>query len=250
MAQKNKKSYSTINLFIRSLIFSIYMIVSICVYATVVILSAFLPLRCRWYIIQKYLKQNVWMLKKICHINYVVEGIENIPKHRVGIIMSKHQSTWETFYLAARFHEPAVIVKRELLWTPFFGWAMSLSEPIGIDRNNKSSAMQQIITKGKKALDAGRWILVFPEGTRVPYGAVGQYKIGGARLAAATGYPVLPVAHNAGKLWQRRKFIKQPGTVRVVFGPLIETTGRKPEEVMKLTKDWIESTMQRLMSDE
>lgn len=250
MKVNNKKSYSTLNLFIRSTIFSIYMIVSICIYSTAVILAAVLPLRYRWYLIQQYLRQNLWVLEKVCHIRHVVEGKENIPKHRVGIIMSKHQSTWETFFLAARFYEPAVIVKRELLWVPFFGWGMSLSQPIGINRQDKSSAMQQIITKGKKALEAGRWILVFPEGTRVPYGVAGHYKIGGARLATATGYPVLPVAHNAGKFWQRRKFIKQPGTVRVVFGPLIETTGRKPEDVIAETKDWIESTMQHLMSDE
>lgn len=243
MQKKSVKQYSTINLFLRSLIFSIYMVVSICFYSVIVIFSFLFPLRYRHILIRAYLRNNLWMLKKICLIHYKVEGLENIPKHRNGIILSKHQSTWETFYLPLKFHDPAIIVKRELLFLPFFGWAMAVSDPIAIDRKNKTSAMQQIIHKGKKCLEAGRWILMFPEGTRVSYGSVGHYKLGGARLAAATGYPVLPIAHNAGRFWARRQFIKQPGTVRVVFGPLIESKGRTPEEIMSQTKDWIESTI-------
>ncbi len=103
--------------------------------------------------------------------------------------------------------------------------------------------MQQIIDKGRKCLDQGRWIMVFPEGTRVAPGTVGKYKLGGARLAAATGYPVMPVAHNAGRCWPKRKFIKQPGTIQVAIGPLIESKDRTSEEILKLTKDWIEDTM-------
>lgn len=106
--------------------------------------------------------------------------------------------------------------------------------------------MQQIIDKGRKCLEAGRWILIFPEGTRVVPGTVGRYRLGGARLAAATGYPIVPVAHNAGNCWPRRKFIKRPGTITVVIGPLIESKGRTPEELLALTKDWIETTMMRI----
>lgn len=186
------------------------------------------------------------VLKFVCHIDYKVEGLENIPKDRVGIIMCKHQSTWETFFLPQYFHTPAAIAKRELAWIPFFGWGLALSDPIFINRSDKKTAMQQIIEKGKRCLDAGRWIMVFPEGTRVPYGKVGLYKLGGARLAAQSGYPVIPVAHNAGKFWPRRKFIKQPGTITVVIGPLIESKGKKPEEILSLAKDWIETTMTRI----
>jgi 1-acyl-sn-glycerol-3-phosphate acyltransferase len=240
------KSYSKINLFFRSLIFSIYLLTSITLYSFVCVISMPFPLRYRHWIIRSFLRSSIYMLKVICHINYQVEGIENIPNDRNGIVLSKHQSTWETFFLPLIFHEPAVIIKRELLWIPFFGWGLAVSDPIAINRNDKTSAMQQIITKGKKCLKAGRWILIFPEGTRTAPGVVVRYRIGGARLAVETGTPVLPVAHNAGRFWRKGKFIKQPGTVRVVIGPLIESNGRKPEEVLHLTQQWIEETMVRI----
>lgn len=240
------ETHSQFILFLRSLVFSIYSLSTIMIYSFVCLASLVLPLRYRHALIRGYLWIYLIVLKKICHIDYRVEGLENIPKDQNGIIMCKHQSTWETFFLPLYFHMPAAIAKRELAWVPFFGWGLAVSSPIFINRNDKKSSMQQIIEKGKKFLDMGRWIMVFPEGTRVPYGKVGHYKMGGARLAAATGYPILPVAHNAGKFWPRRKFIKQPGTITVVIGPLIQSKNRGPEEILKETKDWIESTMVRI----
>lgn len=242
----NKKHYSKINLFIRSLIFSIYSISSICLYSFVVVFTFFFPLHYRYIAIRAWIRAYLYVLKKVCHIDYQIEGLENIPKNRNGIIMSKHQSTLETFLLPLFFRDPAAIAKRELLWIPFFGWALSASRPILINRSDKSSAMKQIITQGKKCLAEGRWIMFFPEGTRVTVGQIGKYKLGGARLAAETGYPVVPVAHNAGRFWPRRKFIKRPGTIHVVVGPLIESQGRTPEEILDLAKYWIESTMVRI----
>lgn len=239
-------SYSQINLFIRSLIFSIYSLTSMVLYSFLCVAAIVLPLRYRHALIRSYLRAYMWVLKVVCHIDYHVEGLNNIPRHRVGIVLSKHQSAWETMFLPLIFHDPAVIAKRELLWIPFFGWGLAVADPISINRNNKASAMQQIITKGKKCLENGRWILMFPEGTRVPTGQVGHYKMGGARLAVETGYPVIPVALNAGRFWPRRKFIKQPGTVQVVIGPLIESKDRKAEEVLRLAKTWIEDTMLRI----
>lgn len=241
-----EKSYSTFNLFIRSLLFSIYSLTTICLYSFVCVLTFLLPLSTRHRFIRFYMRAYFFMLRLICHIDYKVEGLENIPNNRTGVILSKHQSTWETFFLPLIFHDPAVIAKRELLWIPFFGWGLAASDPIAIDRNNKKSAMQQIIEKGKRCLDSGRWVLMFPEGTRVAPGHVGNYRLGGARLAVATSYPIVPVAHNAGRFWPRRKFIKHPGTVQVVIGPLIETKGLEPEQALELTKVWIESTMMRI----
>lgn len=235
-----------INLFIRSLIFSIYSVTTIIIYSFVCLLALPFPLTFRHMLIRKYMQAYFYVLKVVCHIDYKIEGLENIPKDRNGIIMCKHSSTWETFFLPIYFHTPAPIAKRELGWVPFFGWGLAASDPIFINRNNKKSAMQQVIEKGKRCLDAGRWVMVFPEGTRIPFGQEGQYKIGGARLAAATGYPVVPVAHNAGWFWPRRKFIKKPGTITIVIGPVIESEGRKPEEILKLSKDWIETTMTRI----
>ena len=141
----NKKSYSKINLFIRSFIFSIYSVTSICIYSVLVSCALVLPLRYRLAMISGFLRAYVYVLKVVCHIDYKVEGLEHIPSDRNGIIMSKHQSTWETFYLPVLFHVPAAIAKRELLWVPFFGWGFAASEPITINRSNKASAMQQII---------------------------------------------------------------------------------------------------------
>lgn len=205
-----------------------------------------LPLRYRHALIRSYLIVVIYLLKRLCFINYRIEGLSNIPKNRSGVIMSKHQSTWETFYLPLIFHEPAIILKRELLWVPFFGWGLATAEPIAINRGAKRSAMQQIIAQGKKCLKQGRWVLVFPEGTRIPAGSIGHYRLGGARLAVAAGCPIIPIAHNAGRCWPRRGLVKKPGTIHMVIGPPIETEGRTAEEVLQLTKQWIEDTMVRI----
>jgi 1-acyl-sn-glycerol-3-phosphate acyltransferase len=241
-----KKFFCHLNLFVRSMIFFIYSVVTIILYSFVCLASFPFHLRHRHALIRNYMHVYFYVLKLVCRLDYRIEGVENIPQDRNGIIMCKHSSTWETFFLPQYFHTPAALAKRELAWIPFFGWGLALADPIFINRKDKKSAMQQIIDKGKICLADGRSIMVFPEGTRVPFGKVGHYKMGGARLAAATGYPVIPVAHNAGWYWPKRKFIKKPGTITVVIGPLIESTGRQPEEILHLTKDWIETTMTRI----
>ena len=150
-------------------------------------------------------------------------------------------STRETFLLPTLFHQAAIILKKELLWVPFFGWGLAIIDPIVINRKNCKSAMDQVLQQGKKCLSEGRWILVFPEGTRIAPGAPSKFHLGGARLAVAAEAPVIPVAHNAGEHWPKRGFLKIPGTIQVVIGPLIETKGRSPEEVMQEVKIWIET---------
>lgn len=242
-----KKSFLHIaNLFIRSLIFAILMPTITIIQSFICIIFSPLPLRYRYATINLYTWFIIYLLKVICKIDYEIEGLENIPKDRAGVILSKHQSTWETFVIPRLFYEPAIIVKRELLFVPFFGWGMATISPIAINRGDKSSAMTQIIRKGKKCLAIGRWILIFPEGTRIPVGKIGKYRLGGARLAIETGAPVIPIAHNAGRFWPRRKFIKQPGTVKMVIGPLIETKGRTAEDVTQQVKKWIEDTIEKI----
>lgn len=235
-----------INLFIRSFIFSSYTCISAILWSFVCSASFFLPLSYRYKLVSLWTDSVIKALKLICHVNYHVTGWDNIPKNQNGIILCKHQSTWETFFLPGQFNELAIILKRELLWIPFFGWGLAQIDPIAINRSKASNAMGQIINKGKKYLAAGRWILVFPEGTRIATGKVGKYRLGGTRLAVTTGYPILPIAHNAGVFWPRKGFIKKPGTVQVVIGPLIETQNRTPEEVLAEAKNWIESTMKKL----
>lgn len=240
------KQYSKLSIWIRSIIFSIVSVIAIALFCIAIGSSYIFPIRIRHKVIRACVGSYMVLLKVICNIDIKVEGLENIPKDRNGIIMCKHQSTWETFFLPLIFPNPTPIAKRELLWVPLFGWALSASNPITINRGKKGSAQQQILVKGKKSLEDGHWIMFFPEGTRVPFGTVGHYKLGGARLAAATGYPVVPVAHDAGRYWPRRKFLKYPGTIHLVVGPVIESTGRSPEEILDLAKNWIETTMTRI----
>lgn len=242
-----KKSISyRLNLLIRSSVFSLLMLIATIVHSFICLAAFPFPLRYRYKLVTVYTSAILWLLKIICHIDYQIEGLENIPKNRSGIVLSKHQSTWETFFLQGLFHQAAIILKRELLWVPFFGWGLATIDPIAINRSDASSAMNQIINKGRKCLAAGRWILVFPEGTRISPGQAGKYRIGGARLATATGYPIIPVAHNAGHFWPKRSFIKTPGTIRVVMGPLIETKDRSAEDVLAQARNWIEGTMKKL----
>lgn len=200
----------------------------------------------RYRNIRTWTMVNIWLLKVICGINYHIEGEENIPRDRAGVVFCKHQSAWETFLVPRFFRSATVIVKKELFWVPFFGWGLASIAPIAINRSAKKSAMQQIIEKGKKCIARGCWVIVYPEGTRTPPGKVGNYRPGGARLAVAAGCPVLPIAHNAGYFWPKRGFIKRPGTVQVAVGPVIETQGKTAEEVLTEAKNWIENKVQEM----
>ncbi|MBU0687921.1 MAG: 1-acyl-sn-glycerol-3-phosphate acyltransferase [Gammaproteobacteria bacterium] len=187
----------------------------------------------------------LWLLKVICGIRMEVRGLENIPE-QACVVLSKHQSAWETLALQLVLPAHAWVAKRELLWIPFFGWLLALSSPIALDRSKGKAAMKELLKKGKEKLEQGFCIVLFPEGTRIPFGQRGKYKIGGALLASHAGVPVLPVAHNAGKFWGRNAFIKKPGTIVMVIGPVIDTTRLKAEEINSRTEAWIEGEMTRL----
>jgi 1-acyl-sn-glycerol-3-phosphate acyltransferase len=181
-------------------------------------------------------------LKLLCGISYKLSGRENIPDG-AAIILSKHQSTWETYALQLFFPSQVWVLKRELLWVPFFGWGMALLKPIAIDRSSGRKAVNQIIEKGKQRLDAGIWVTIFPEGTRIAPGDHKRWGIGGAVLADNSGYPVVPVAHNAGEFWGKRSFLKKPGTIQVVIGAPIETKGLKATEINQKAEEWVKATM-------
>ena len=185
----------------------------------------------------------LWWLESTCQLRYVVKGTENIPPTGPGIVFAKHQSTWETLALQRIFPSQIWVAKRELLWIPFFGWGLAMMKTIAIKRGTGRAAVTQLIREGKERLDEGLWIIIFPEGTRVPPGKKGRYRIGGAVLAEHSGYPVVPVAHNAGEFWPRHSFIKRPGTVQVRIGPAINPAGRSAQEIMMDAETWIETTM-------
>jgi 1-acyl-sn-glycerol-3-phosphate acyltransferase len=204
-----------------------------------------IPPALHYQFMRQYAVLNVLILKYLCGVNYRVEGLENIPA-TTSIIFSKHQSTWETFALQLFFPAHSFIVKRELLWVPFFGWGLASMRAVAINRGTGRKAISQLLRKGKKLLDTGRWLVIFPEGTRVPAGTRKRYKIGGALLAAKTGYPIVPVAHNAGECWPKRGFLKRRGTIHVVIGPVIATDGRKADAILADAEAWIETTMSRI----
>jgi 1-acyl-sn-glycerol-3-phosphate acyltransferase len=188
---------------------------------------------------------NLWLLKIICKLDYQVSGAENIGE-RNAIVFAKHQSTWETIALHAIIPLGRWVFKRELMRIPLFGWALACTDPIAIDRAAGRAAVKQLVTRGTEKLKRGKWINLFPEGTRTAPGASSKYKMGGAILAVESGYPVIPVAHNAGEYWPRHSFIKWPGTIEVRIGPYIESAGRKPDEVMDEARAWIENAMQEI----
>jgi 1-acyl-sn-glycerol-3-phosphate acyltransferase len=174
-----------------------------------------------------------------------VTGWEHVPESPV-VIMSKHQSAWETIFIESAFPSQCWIIKKELQWLPFVGWGLMAIRAIAIDRRSGSSAREQIVEQGAERLKEGHWVTIFPEGTRVAPGKAGRYGIGGALLATRTGTPILPIAHNAGEYWPRYAFRKKPGTVKVVIGPLIETAGRDVISVNNDVQNWIEGQMRAI----
>ena len=228
--------------FIRSLLFSAAMMISTVVYTVLLVLLAFAPIVVRFRIARMYAKFIVSSLRVLCGIHYQVRGQENIPDG-TAIIFSKHQSTWETYALQLIFPPQTWVLKRELMWVPFFGWGLATLKPIAIDRSSGRKAINQIIDQGKKRLDDGIWITFFPEGTRVAPGQFKRWGIGGAMLAHHSGYPVVPVAHNAGEFWGRRKFLKKTGTIQVVIGPALDTRGLKASEINEKMEHWVNTEM-------
>ena len=183
-----------------------------------------------------------------CGIHYKVTGWEHVPPGP-AVIMAKHQSAWETLFIESSFPPQCWIVKRELLWLPFVGWGLLAVRCISIDRSSGHAARDQILEQGAKRLKQGMWVSIFPEGTRIAPGKRGRYGIGGAYLAARTGTPILPIAHNAGEVWGRYAFRKRPGVVTVVIGPVIRTEGRDAADVNADVENWIEGQM-RIISPE
>jgi 1-acyl-sn-glycerol-3-phosphate acyltransferase len=189
---------------------------------------------------------NLRALELICGLRYRVHGEENIPPVNC-IVLCKHQSAWETIALRALLPAKTVwVVKRELLWVPIFGWALAAFNPISIQRSAPRRSVRKLIDQGAHWLDKGRWIVIFPEGTRVPAGERKSYGKGGALLAQKTRYPILPIAHNAGVFWRRRDIKKHPGQIDLVIGEPIDPEGLSPSEISQRVEEWIEGTVAKL----
>ncbi len=233
-----KTQFQTTIALLRSCIFWLVFASSTILWGGTLWIFALFPHRIRFAIIVTWSKLNTLALDKICGVNYQVEGRENLPDGP-AIVLSNHQSTWETLSLAFLVPPQVWVLKKELLKIPFFGWGLAMSSPIAIDRNAGINAREQVVEQGHKRLDSGLWVIIFPEGTRVDPGVHRRFKPGGAILASRSGYPVVPIAHNAGLFWPRHQFIKYPGTITVRIGPTIPSKNRQPDQINAEAETWI-----------
>jgi 1-acyl-sn-glycerol-3-phosphate acyltransferase len=234
-------------LFLRSLLFAILLSVATVVWALMCFVFAPLPYRHRYYWTTRWNVFVIWAAKVCCGIRYQVKGLENLPDGP-AILLSKHQSAWETILYPMIMPRPlAYVFKKELLYIPFFGWGIGLLRMIPIDRSKGRDAFSQVVEKGRERLANGQWIILFPEGTRIPRGQKGVYKSGGARLAVATHAPVVPIAMNSADCWPRNAFIKTPGLITVSIGKPMSSEGISAADLMQQAENWIESEM-RLIS--
>ena len=198
---------------IRSSLFYLGLIPLTVIYSIISILILPLNRPTRYKIITGWARACLKWLKLTCDLSWAVEGVENITQ-TPGVIMCKHQSAWETISLQLIFPRQSQVIKRELVWIPFFGWGLASLNPIAIDRKSNVRALKSVLTKGEERIKQGWWVLIFPEGTRIPVGEIGQYKQTGAALARQLGCPLIPVAHNAGAFWPRKSFLKKEGVIK------------------------------------
>ena len=210
-----------------------------------VTLAVVLPMRWRFRIIAAWRTLFMGLCAHVLGLRYRVLGRENIPAVP-SVVLSKHQSAWETVGLQDIFPPQVFVLKRSLLLIPFLGWAFAAVKMISIDRNAGKNALKQVEKQGVERLRAGYWVVVFPEGTRVAPGESRRFKTGGALLAVSAGVPVVPVAHNAGEFWARNAFVKKPGLITVSVGPAIDPRGKTAEEVNVLAEQWIDAEMRKI----
>ena len=233
------------SVFLRSCLFAAFQIIITPPFAIVALLTFPFGPFTRYRIITTWTRLVLRALDAICGIRYRLLGAGNIPA-QACVVLSKHQSAWETLAFQVIFPPQVYVIKRELLWIPFFGWGLAMLSPVAIDRKAGMRALKQMLAQGEDRLKRGFWIIVFPEGTRVAPGTHGTYQTGGAAIAVHAGAPILPVAHNAGTCWRRHAFRKYPGTITVSIGKPIDSRGRKAAALTREVEAWIEAEMPRL----
>ena len=236
--------------FLRSLVHAAWMLLTVVPYAlAIVFLAPFANSITLYRLARGWLRQVMVGLTTICGVRWRVHGMEHLPQGQTSpaILLVKHQSTLETFLMPVLMPHPlAYVFKRELLYIPFFGWAIGRLDMVHIDRSQRAQAFNKVVDQGKRLLAQGTWVIMFPEGTRIPRGQAGTYKSGGTRLAVATGAPVIPIAVASAKCWPRKAFTKHAGVVDVSIGKPISSEGRSADELMREVQEWIEAEMRRL----
>lgn len=199
-----------------------------------------LEIRKRYFVVTRWSKFALWWLRISCGLSAKVSGLDNIPNEPC-VIFCKHQSAWETMALQFIFPPHVQVVKRELLYVPFFGWGLASLNPIAIDRSAGAKALRQVLRTGSERIAQGWSVLLFPEGTRTNPGAEVEYAPSAAALASRAKCPMVPVAHNAGVYWSRNALAKHAGEIELRIGPAIDCNGRSAGEVTTIARDWIEA---------
>lgn len=232
-------------IFIRSALFLLLVSLLTIPFGILVSLATLFPMKARYAIIAAWRKGFMFLCEFVVGIRYRVLGRENIPE-KPAVILSKHQSAWETVGLQEIFPPLVFVLKQSLLAIPFFGWGLAAMKMISINRSGRADALRQVVEQGRDRLSAGYWVVIFPEGTRVEPGHKRRHKPGGAHLAIQTGVPVVPVAHDAGEVWGKNAFLKSPGLITVSIGPAIESGGKTEAEISRQVESWIEAEMRRI----
>jgi 1-acyl-sn-glycerol-3-phosphate acyltransferase len=247
MAQPNTSSQTNkLRIYLGSALFLAGSIGATVVFSTLVILSTVFPFHVRYAFGRGWAVFVLKLAEICCGVAYEVEGLEHITPDKAVIVISNHQSAWETLAFRCFLPPQTSLFKQSLLWVPFWGWAMATLKPIAINRGNKTAALRKLISHGTEALQQGLWVIVFPEGTRRAVGEMGEFSAGGAMLAQKSGYPVLPIAHNAGTIWPRYSFLKYPGKIKVRIGPLIEVKDRKAADINQEAEAWVKQALQEI----
>ena len=230
---------------IRSTLFLLLVTLLTIPFGVLVSLAMIFPMHTRYAIIAAWRVGFMALSQFVLGIRYQVIGRENMPAEP-SVILSKHQSAWETVGLQEIFPPLVFVLKQSLLALPFFGWGLAAMKMISINRQAGKDALKQVVDQGRDRMNAGFWVVIFPEGTRVAPGQKRRYKPGGAHLAVQTGAKVVPVAHDAGEVWGKNSFLKSPGLITVSIGPAIDPAGKTETEINALVEAWIEAEMHRL----
>jgi len=247
MTQQNSSSQkNSLRVYIGSTLFFIYIIISVLVYSPLVLFCILLPFTIRYKVANLWAVSIMAAARICCHLTYEVEGLENLPKDQAFIVLSKHQSAWETLSLRVILPMQTTVLKKSLTKIPFGGWALASLKPIAIDREDPRAALRALAEQGIARLKEGLIVVIFPEGTRAAPGEDKKFNVGGAMLAQKSGYPVIPLAHNAGEFWPRYSFLKYPGTIKVKIGPVINSTDKKAKDINSEAETWIAQAMKEI----
>lgn len=231
--------------YLRALVYLSGQVVSVLIIFLLAVIGAFISSNLKDRIILQWARFNIWTLLVIYGITVNIQGGENIPGEP-SIIVSNHQSAWETLAFQLIFPTQSYLLKKSLLKIPFLGWGLAMTHPVAIDRKQKVRALDSLVKQGTRRLKEGRWLVIFPEGTRQPPGRPGKFQIGGAMIAARTGVPVVPVAHNAGVFWPKNSFLKYPGTIDLIIGQPIYVDGKKTRELNAEIESTILTNLSRM----